>query len=87
MCVFNFTKITPLQVLFENFSKFLRTDTFKNSFVTITINNFIFVEVIQHLRMLEIVFTPKKLIKVNDKPSRMNVSKDIFQQSFKFHDY
>ena len=87
MYVFNFTKITPLQVLFENFSKFLRTDTFKNSFVAITINNFIFVEVIQHLRMLEIVFTPKKLIKVNDKPSRMNISNDIFQQSFKFHNY
>ena len=37
--------------------------------------------------MLQIVFTPEKLIKANYKPSKMKVLKDTFQQSFKLHIY
>ena len=61
--------------------------TFKNSFVIITIDNFFFVDVMQHLKILQIVFRPKKLIKANYKASRMKVSKGTFRQSFKFHNY
>ena len=42
---------------------------------------------IQHLKILQIVFRPKKLIEANYKPSKMKVLKDTFQQSFKLHIY
>ena len=50
--------------------------------IVIIINNFFFVGIIQHLKILQIVFRPKKLIKPNYKPSKMKVLKDTFQQSF-----
>ena len=56
------------------------------SFIII-INNFSFVGIIQHFKILQIVFRPKKLIKANYKPSKMKVSKYTFQQSFKLHIY
>ena len=43
--------------------------------VIIIINNFIFVGIIQHFKILQVVFTPKKLIKANYKPSKMKVLK------------
>ena len=55
--------------------------------VTIIINNLFFVSVIQYLKILKIVFRPKKLIKANYKPSKMKVLQDTFQQSFKLHNY
>ena len=51
------------------------------------VNNFFFVGIIQHLKILQIVFRPKKPIKVNYKPSKMKVLKDTFQLSFKLHNY
>ena len=41
----------------------------------------------QHFKILQIVFRPKKLSKVNYEPSKMKVLKDTFQQSFKLHKY
>ena len=55
--------------------------------IIIIINNFFFVGMIQHFKMLQIVFTPEKLIKANCKPSKMKVLKDTFQQSFKIQIY
>ena len=56
-------------------------------YIIIIINNFFFVGIIQHFKMLQIVFTPEKLIKANYKPSKMKVLKDTFQQSFKLQIY
>ena len=50
-------------------------------------NNFFFIGIIQNFKILRIVFTPKKLIKGNYKPSKMKVLKYTFQQSFKPHNY
>ena len=55
--------------------------------VSIIINSFFFVDIIQHLKILQIVFRPKKLIKANYKPSKMKVLKYTFQQSFKLQNY
>ena len=55
--------------------------------IIIIINNFVFVGIIQHFKILQIVFRAKKLIKSNCKPSKMKVLKDTFQQSFKLHIY
>ena len=55
--------------------------------IIIIINNFFFVGIIQHFKILQIVFRPKKLIKANYKPSIMKVLKDTFLQSFKLHIY
>ena len=55
--------------------------------IIIFINNFFFVGIIQHFKILQIVFRLKKLIKFNYKPSKMKVLKDTFQQSFKLHIY
>ena len=41
-----------------------------------------FFGIIHYLKILEIVFRTKKLIKANYKPNRMKVSNDTFQQSF-----
>ena len=56
------------------------------------IKNFLFVGIIQDLKILQIVFRPKKLIKANYKLSKVKVLKDealkdTFQQSFKFYNY
>ena len=53
--------------------------------IIIIINNFFFVGLIQHFKVPQIVFRPKKLIKANCKPSEMKFLKDTFQQSFKLH--
>ena len=55
--------------------------------IIIIINNFFFVGIIQHFKILQIIFRPKKLIKAHYKPSKMNVLKDTFQQSFKLYIY
>ena len=55
--------------------------------IIIIINNFFFVGIIQHFKILQIVFRSKKLTKANYKPSKMKVLKDTFQQSFKLHNY
>ena len=55
--------------------------------ITIIINNFFFVGIMQDYKIIKIVFRSKKLIKANYKPSKMKVLKDIFQQSFKRHIY
>ena len=57
------------------------------SIIIIIINNFFFVGIMQHFKILQIVFRSKKLIKVNYKPSKMIVLKDTFQQSFRLHNY
>ena len=59
----------------------------KSIIIIIIINNFFFVGIMQHFKILQIVFRPKKLIKVNYKPSKMIVLKDTFQQSFRLHNY
>ena len=41
----------------------------------------------QHFKILQIVLRPKKLIKANYKPSKMDILKYTFQQSFKLHLY
>ena len=41
--------------------------------IIIIINNFFFVGIMQHLKILQIVFSPKKLIKANYKASRIKV--------------
>ena len=53
--------------------------------IMIIINNFFFVVIMQDLKILQIVFRPKKLIKPNYKPSKMKVLKDTFRPSFKLH--
>ena len=55
--------------------------------IIIIIYNFFFVNIIHHFKILQKVFRPKKLIKANCKPSKLKVLKDIFQQSFKFHNW
>ena len=55
--------------------------------VIIVINNFFVVDIIQHFKILQIVFRPKKIIKANYKPSKIKVLKDTFQQSFTLHIY
>ena len=55
---------------------------FPGLIIVIIINNFFFVGIIQHFKILQIVFRPKKLIKANYKPSKMKVLKDTFLQSF-----
>ena len=55
--------------------------------INIIINNLFLVGIVQHLKILLTVFTLKKLIKANYQPSRMKVSKDNSQQSFRFHNY
>ena len=55
--------------------------------IIIIINNFVFVGIIPHFKILQTVFRPKKLIKANYKPSKMKVLKDPFQQCFKLHIY
>ena len=47
--------------------------------IIIIINNFFYVGIIQHFKILQIVFRPKKLIKVNYKPSKTKFLKDTFQ--------
>ena len=53
----------------------------------IIMNNFFFVDIIQHFKVLQTVFRPKKLIKTNCESSKMKVLKDTFQQSFQLHIY
>ena len=48
---------------------------------------FTFVDIIQHLKMLQIVLRLKKLIKASYKTSKIKILKDTFQQSFKLHNY
>ena len=55
--------------------------------LSIIINNFFFVDITRHFKILQIVFRPEKLLKANHKPSKMEVLKDTFQQSFKLHIY
>ena len=55
--------------------------------IIIIINNFFFVVIMQDLKILQIVFRPKKLVKANYKPSKMNVLKDTFRPSFELHNY
>ena len=55
--------------------------------IIIIIINFCFVSIIQHFKILQIVFRSKKLNKANYKPSKMKVLKDTFRQSFKLHIY
>ena len=64
-----------------------RWNNYKSITIIIIINNFFFVGIIQHFKILQIVFRPKKLIKAHYKPSKMNVLKDTFQQSFKLYIY
>ena len=49
--------------------------------IVIVIKNFSLVGI----KVLQIVFRPKQLIKANCKPSRMKNLKNTFQQSFEFH--
>ena len=53
----------------------------------IIVSNFFFVDMTQYFKILQIVFRPRKLIKVNYKPSEMKVLKETFQHSFKLHNY
>ena len=41
--------------------------------IIIIINNLFFVDIMQYFKIPQIVFRPKKLIKVNYKPSKMKV--------------
>ena len=49
---------------------------------TIIINNFFFVGIMQYFKILQIVFTPKKLIKANYKPSKNESLKRYFSAEF-----
>ena len=67
-----------LMILLRHFLHYIVT-------VVIVVNNFFVIGIMQHLKILETVFKPKKIIKTNYKPSKMKVSKDTFQHSFNFH--
>ena len=47
--------------------------------IIIVINNFSFVGMIQHFKILQIVFRAEKLIKANYKPGKRKFLKDTFQ--------
>ena len=50
--------------------------------IIIIINNLFFVGIIQHFEIMQIVFSLKKIIKANYKPSKMKVLKDTFSAGF-----
>ena len=45
--------------------------------IIIIVNNFFFVGIIQHFKILQIIFRLKKLIKANYKPSKMKSLKSF----------
>ena len=47
-------------------------------------NKFFFFDTMHYLKILQIVFRSKKLIKGNYQPSKLKVLKDTFKQSFTF---
>ena len=52
--------------------------------IIIIINNFFFVSIIQHLKILEIAFRAKKLVKADYKSSKMKISKRLFSRDLSF---
>ena len=52
--------------------------------IIIIINNFFFVSIIQHLKILQIAFRPKKLVKADYKSSKMKISKRLFSRDLSF---